>query len=82
MIERVYPSVSLDVTVKVIVPEAVPFVLGAPKAENEPWELVSVIVCPTVRLAAYGMPKEQPRGPDQLEWSVPDSKSRPLWQAV
>jgi hypothetical protein len=51
VIERVYPSASLDVTVNVSEPEAVPLLLGVPMTWNLPWTLVIVIVCPTVRLA-------------------------------
>ena len=63
VIESVYPSDSLDVTANVTVPDAVPLLLGVPTAWYEPLELVTVIVCPTVKLAAEGMPNEWPTGP-------------------
>ena len=63
VIESVYPSDSLDVTVRVTVPDAVPLLFVVPMALYEPLVLVTVIVCPTVRLAAEGMPKERPVGP-------------------
>jgi len=42
VIERVYPCESFEVTVKVIVPEAVPLFVGVPTSKYEPWELVTV----------------------------------------
>jgi hypothetical protein len=48
--DRVYPSESFPVTVKVMVPEAVPLVLEVPMVRYSPEVLVTVIVCPAVRL--------------------------------
>jgi hypothetical protein len=48
--ERVYPSVRFPVTVKVRVPEAVPFSLGVPTTKYLPSVLVIVIICPTETL--------------------------------
>jgi hypothetical protein len=48
--DRVYPSESFPVTVKVRVPEAVPLVLGLPTTKYSPEVLVTVMVCPTERL--------------------------------
>jgi hypothetical protein len=45
--ESVYPSARLPVTVKVRVPEAVPFSLGSPTTWYTPCVLVSAMVWPT-----------------------------------
>lgn len=66
VIESVYPSESCAVTVKVTVPDAVPLSLGNPGTQNSPWVLVTVIVCPTVKLAVLWKLKEPPKGP--LRW--------------
>lgn len=51
VIESVYPDASLPVTVKVTLPDAVPVSLASPTTKYLPCVLVTVIVCPTVRLA-------------------------------
>jgi hypothetical protein len=48
--DRVYPCESFPVTVKVRVPEAVPLVLELLMVLYSPDVLVTVMVCPTVRL--------------------------------
>jgi hypothetical protein len=50
VIESVYPSVRLPVTVKTSEPDAVPFSLVFPITAYLPVVLVRVIVCPTVTL--------------------------------
>jgi hypothetical protein len=44
----------------------VPLSLGNPGTQNSPWVLVTVIVCPTVKLAVLWKLKEPPKGP--LRW--------------
>lgn len=82
VIESVYPCDSLEVTVRVTVPDAVPFSLGVPTVKNEPCVLVMVIVCPTDRLTAPDMPKGPPGGPDHDVWPLPNPKGSPRWQLV
>jgi hypothetical protein len=81
VIESVYPSANLDVNVKVIVPEAVPLLLDVPMTWNVPWELVTVIVCPAVRLTVFWRSK-RPGDPGRVERSNPRPKPRPSRQAV
>jgi len=79
VIESVYPCASSDVIVNVIVPEAVPLLDEVPTTKYEPWELVTVIVWPNVRLTVFWVAKGPPGGPAQAPFSGPNPVPGLCW---
>ena len=65
--ESMYPCESFPVTVKVRVPDAVPFLVGVtPTVLKVPWVLVMVMVWPAVMLTAEYWPPGPPGPPPWL----------------